>query len=257
MIPMNKIPETILILPLLSALLLAGCGGGSVFAEGGIGGTGISTGTVTGIGSITVNGVKFDTDNAAIYVEGVRVDDQCVVAVDAEDCLRNILGFSEGQVVRVVGDFNADGKSGTADAIYYNDSIEGPVDSASQIDASTQGLVVMGQLVIVDSQTKPDGVNLATFDPDDIVEVSGLRDDQGRIHAGYLKKTGTFPIEDAVEIKGIIDSVDEPALTFTINGLTVDYSSVIPSPSLQPGMQVEVKGTYSGTQINADRKSVV
>jgi len=75
---MNKIPNVILMLPLIGALLFGGCGGGDPFsvAEGGIGGTGISTGTVTGIGSIKVNGVTFNTDNAAIYVEGVRVDDQ-------------------------------------------------------------------------------------------------------------------------------------------------------------------------------------
>ena len=74
---MNKIPNAIFMLPLVGILLLGGCGGGDPFsvAEGGIGGTGISTGTVTGIGSIKVNGVTFNTDNAAIYVEGIRVDD--------------------------------------------------------------------------------------------------------------------------------------------------------------------------------------
>ena len=175
---MNKIVNTLLIVPLVAALSLAGCGGGSItVAEGGIGGTGISSGTVTDIGSIKVNGVLFETDSAAIYVEGIRVDDPDD-PTDATGLFLSSQGFNVGQVVRVVGDFSADGKTGTADAVYYNDSLEGPVASASQIDATTQRLVVMGQLVIVDSQTKPDGVNLVTFDPNDIVEVSGLRDDQ-------------------------------------------------------------------------------
>mgnify|MGYP001827058915 CR=1 FL=1 len=172
---MNKILNAILILPFFGALALGGCGDSTILAEGGIGGTGISTGTVTGIGSITVNGVKFNTDNAAIYVEGTRVDDQCPETDTAADCL-NRLGFSVGQVVRVVGSFNDDGKNGTAEAVYYNDSIEGPVESANQIDVSTQELVVMGQTVIVDSQTEPVGVNLVTFNPNDRIEVSGLRD---------------------------------------------------------------------------------
>jgi hypothetical protein len=184
---MKKIHDALLILPLLASLLMAGCGGGDSFsvAEGGIGGTGISTGTVTGIGSVTVNGVKFNTDNAAIYIEGVRVDDPNLA--DGDELSLRGFGFNEGQVVRVVGSFNDDGKTGTAEAVYYNDSIEGPVEDVNPIDPSTQELVVMGQTVIVDSQTKPVGVNLVTFNNDDLVEVSGLRDDLGRVHASYVE----------------------------------------------------------------------
>jgi len=130
---MNKIPKAFLMLPLLGALALGGCGESFTVAEGGIGGTGISTGTVTGIGSITVNGVKFNTDNAEIYVEGTRVDDPSLA--DGDELSLRGFGFSEGQVVRVVGSFNADGKTGTADAVYYNDSIEGPVENITPLDA--------------------------------------------------------------------------------------------------------------------------
>ena len=181
---MNRINNVLLILPLLASLLIAGCGGGGAIsvAEGGIGGTGISTGTVTGIGSITVNGVKFNTDNAAIYIEGTRVDDPNLA--DGDELSLRGFGFNEGQVVRVVGSFNDDGKTGTAEEVYFNDSVEGPVESVTQIDAITQELVVMGQTVIVDTQTKPAGVNLDTFIINDLVEVSGLMDEQGRIRAG-------------------------------------------------------------------------
>jgi hypothetical protein len=255
---MNKILNAILILPIVGVLALGGCGDSTIIAEGGIGGTGISTGTVTGIGSITVNGVKFNTDNAAIYVEGVRVDDQCVVAVDAEDCLRNILGFSEGQVVRVVGNFNADGKTGVADAVYYNDSIEGPVEvgSITQIDPTTLQLVVMGQTIILDSNTllfdiTPAPITYGDISEGDLVEVSGLVDELGVVRAGYLLNKGAYNAGDSVEIKGIIDVGSLSLNNFRINGLLVDYSSVSPVPSLQEGMQVEVKGTYNGTHIVA------
>ncbi|MDX1824002.1 MAG: DUF5666 domain-containing protein [Thiohalomonadales bacterium] len=255
---MNKTPKIILILPLLGVLALAGCGESFTVAEGGIGGTGISTGTVTGIGSITVNGVKFNTDNAAIYVEGVRVDDQCPPAATAEDCLRNYLGFNEGQVVRVVGTFSADGRTGTATAVYYNDSIEGPVTSVTQIDATTLQLVVMGQNIIVTSQTylfdtTPAPITLNDINVGELIEVSGLLDDQNRIYAGYLLSKGLYDPSDQVEIKGIIESLSPGLNNFRINGLLVDYSTVSLVPSLQVGMQVEVKGTYNGTKIDASR----
>ena len=256
---MNRIHNTLLIISLFAAFLIAGCGGGGAFsvAEGGIGGTGISTGTVTGIGSITVNGVKFNTDNAAIYIEGVRVDDQCISGGN-ETCLRDVLGFNEGQVVRVVGSFNDDGKTGTADAVYYNDTIEGPVEVGSivQIDASTLRLVVMGQTVVMNNETKlfdttPAPITLNGINEGDLIEVSGLIDEQNRIQAGYVLNKGTYNSGDSVEIKGIIDTGSITQNNFRINGLLIDYSAVIPVPSLQDGMQVEVKGTYNGTHIVA------
>ena len=257
---MNRIHNTIFMLPLVGTLLLGGCGGGDPFsvAEGGIGGTGISTGTVTGIGSIKVNGVTFNTDNAAIYVEGTRVDDQCPPAATAEECLRDYLGFNEGQVVRVVGSFNADGRTGTADAVYYNDSIEGPVEvgSITQIDSTTLQLVVMGQTVILNSNTylfdtTPAPITFGDISEGDLIEVSGLVDEQNRIQAGYVLNKGAFNPANTVEIKGIIETISSGQNNFRINGLLVDYSNVSPVPSLQVGMQVEVKGTYNGTHIVA------
>ena len=52
------------LLLMLASLGLSTCGGaGSDFAGGGTGGTGISSGSITGFGSVVVNGVHFRTDN--------------------------------------------------------------------------------------------------------------------------------------------------------------------------------------------------
>ncbi len=255
---MNMIPKIIFMLLLISSLLLNGCGGGSVFAEGGMGGTGISTGTVTDIGSIKVNGVTFDTNKAAIYIEGNRVDDPVLPDGDRDSLLS--YGFSEGQVVRVVGDFNEDGRTGTADAVYYNDTVEGPVESVTPIDASTQAdasvlqLVVMGQAVIVDSQTSIEGTALTNIGNagHDEVEVSGLRDSNGQIRAGYVRNTlASDPDGSSLdEIKGVIDSINASLTQFTINSLVVDYSN-LPAFTPQLNWQVEVKGDYVGGQLMA------
>jgi hypothetical protein len=258
---MNKFNSVLFSLTLIVALFLNGCVDSMTVAEGGIGGTGISTGTVTGIGSITVNGVKFETDNAAIYVEGNRVDDQCPQSVTAEQCLRDYLGFNEGQFVRVVGTFNADGRTGTAEAVYYNDSIVGPITGITPIDATTLQMEVMGQTVIVNNQTYMFDINLGSIAPSDInindvgdlVEVSGLPDEQGNIHAGYLIIKGTYNAGDSVGIKGIIDAGSLGSNSFRINGLLVDFSSVLLSFTLQEEMQVDIEGTYDGTRIYASK----
>ena len=62
---------------LIIGMALASCGGGGgQVAEGGIGGTGISTGTVTGFGSVYVNGVKYDIylPHGGIKNSGIGVD---------------------------------------------------------------------------------------------------------------------------------------------------------------------------------------
>ena len=89
----------------LMAVLLVGmaaCGGGTQLAGGGIGGTGISQGSITAFGSVWVNGVEFDTTNAAISRDGSTV---------AQDDLHI------GMVVTIDGSINSDGVSGTGTSV--------------------------------------------------------------------------------------------------------------------------------------------
>ena len=71
-------------------------------AGGGVGGTGISVGTITGFGSVFVNGVEFDTSGASITVDGTPASE-------------SDLGI--GMVVAVEGAFNENGLTGKADRI--------------------------------------------------------------------------------------------------------------------------------------------
>ena len=52
-------------------LLLSACVDTTLVAEGGMTGTGISAGRITGFGSIYVNGVYYNVDKAAFYRNGV------------------------------------------------------------------------------------------------------------------------------------------------------------------------------------------
>src|SRR3569833_2369295 len=81
-----RVKLSTLVLVLLAGL--AACtGDGTQTAGGGIGGTGVSQGPITGFGSIFVNGVEFDTSSATILRGGATVAQNdlrigMVVAVD-------------------------------------------------------------------------------------------------------------------------------------------------------------------------------
>ena len=83
---------------LLPAFLSLSCGvGGTDFAGGGTGGTGISTGAVSGYGSVVVNGVHFHTDNNV--APGFRTK-KLVNGADKSDRMDKDV-FSVGMVVTV------------------------------------------------------------------------------------------------------------------------------------------------------------
>ncbi len=102
------------------ALTLVACGGSDTDVAG-IGGSGyISSGSITGFGSVYVNGVKFETDSATFDVDGTSgtQDDLAI-----------------GMVVKVNGSINADGVTGTASSISFDDELQGPVSGPIIYDA--------------------------------------------------------------------------------------------------------------------------
>ncbi|MBW2389839.1 MAG: hypothetical protein JRG89_15610, partial [Deltaproteobacteria bacterium] len=124
-----------------SALFLA-CGqtfGGSSgpSADGGIGGSGISTGPITAFGSIFVNDIEWFIDDSEI-----ELDDQ----VGSEGDLRL------GMVVRVEGDINRENGTGEAVRVFFNDELEGPIESIGDIglDGSIKELEVLDQKVWIE-----------------------------------------------------------------------------------------------------------
>lgn len=225
------------LLTLLLALLLISCsGGGASSNSGGIGGSGMtSQGSVSGFGSIIVNGTEFDTTNARIIVEGVEIGIGDIVAEDNLDI---------GKVVTVYG---TDSNNPVADRVTYNSNVEGPVESINidPINPDKKDLVVLGQTVFINVVTEFEGTDFNAIAVNDVVEVSGFVDDTGAIWATFLEDTGDdfspgTPFD--VEVEGIVQNLT--ATTFDINGLIVDYTIVIDlPPGFGEGMPVEVEGT--------------
>ena len=237
------------ILALIYCLLLTscnGCGGGggdSMWAGGGIDGSGIiSSGMVTALGSIFVNGTRFDTSEAEIIVNGEQgFGDDFVLA-----------NLDVGRVVTVEGNIGRDGLTIRADRVVYSDNVAGPVTSIGIPDPVTNDLEieVMGQIVVVNFVTrfKPDTYDYYSIALNDMVNVSGYLDDTSAIRATFVENTGVFSSGIAVEVKGHVSNLQDsgPQYTFEINNLTVNYTSIagnLPSGIPAENQFVEVEGT--------------
>ncbi|MCW8955383.1 MAG: DUF5666 domain-containing protein [Gammaproteobacteria bacterium] len=229
-----------LILPLLLTSIMVACGGSGGLA--GIGGSGYtSTGTVTGFGSVFVNGVEFETLSTSF---------------DIEDNSGSQADLRIGMVVQVDGSINPDGITGTASRIRYGDQLEGPVavmEGASGFvlngDVTTKSFRVMGTNAMVDSvDTVFEGTDFS-FDSialTNAVEISGYYDQNDILHATYIKRTAvTFDPTSTVEIEGVISNLE--GSSFNIRNVNINASAAnlsdLPN-GLQNGLYVEVKGKY-------------
>ena len=216
-------------------MMACGGGGGGGGVSGGIGGSGftaVSVGSVSATGSITVNGVRYQTTGAAVN----RDDGASFSEAD----------LKVGLVVEVNGQVNADGVNGTATTVTVLTAVQGPVD---QIDPTTNSLTVLGQPVAIDDQTLFDDSiqpnDLSGLGLNDIVEVSGTVDPNGTIRAMRIEiKSAT---ETLKKVRGFVDSVSVPAQTFTINGLTIDFSAAVENDFGANGPPVSVFVSVLGT----------
>lgn len=211
---------------------LAACGGGTQMAGGGIGGTGISQGSITAFGSVWVNGVEFDTTNAAISRDGIPVTQD---------------NLAVGMVVTVDGSINSDRVGGIATSVSYAKQMQGPIEQKP----NNNSLIVLGQTVIVDDLTKIVLANgtagtINDLNPGDTIEVSGFLSASG-IRASYLEIKAAG---DQVELTGVVSAVNGSIVTIGTQQIDV---SAVPSYSAAVGDFVEVKApaTMSGTVLQA------
>ncbi len=228
------------LIAICSVLLLISCGGGGPSTGGGIGGTGIiSSGTVSAHGSIFVNGLEFDTSDAVIIVNGENVGTGDQIVLDYLDI---------GKVVLVEGTGDMDDNSAVANRVTYTDNVAGPVEIIADINATTKNIVVLGQSVILNVLTKFKDTTFENIAQDDLVAVSGLVDDEAKIRATFIEKTGVFdPVNNnMVGVTGFVANLDVDLETFQINDLIVDYSGIDPDDlptDFTDGSWVEVEGT--------------
>ena len=242
------------------ALNLAACSSETEVAGIGIGGSGktpvaseiTSTGTITGFGSIIVNDVRFETSSSTFDVD------------DNPDSTEDDLAI--GMRVTVAGTLNADGVTGNATSVTYDEELSGPVSSVDDKDADNKTITVLGiQAALNRTTTRFDTVKSGpkAFDfnyisqansVDDVVELSGYVDSNGVLVATRIElEDKKFKIDvSKLELMGIITSVNGNDFTLSllgISGVTVDvitsnktkYADI--PDGISEGILVEVEGT--------------
>lgn len=224
------------VLACLAALFILGCGGsGDYHASGGIGGTGATIGTITGHGSIIVNGIRFDTSSAFIEIE----DNAPILPPIGREVV--VQGLVTGRA------------SGAAHQIRAFFRVRGPLQALEALDDRQTRLTVMGQTVFVHPQTVLAGIDLDRLALDMVLEVSGPVDEStGAIHAGYILYVEN-PVENPdlpMAVKGRVRESDPGQ--HTINDLAVDFRNIQEIPQNWIGRLVAVRGDLYGGILVAD-----
>ena len=212
------------------SLLLSACGGGSETS------TSTSTGTSTSALASSVqlaNGTV--TGFGSVYVDGVRLEDATAsVTRENWDGSFSNMALKLGQRVRVAHD-----GLGMASSVNVDAAVIG---SVSAVDTINNTLTVAGQLVKINTDSTSalpvtvfGGTNaagttctaLGNVAANDLVQVYGS--------AVYNSSTKVYELQatrieaqiagTAPSVMGTVASIDTTAKTFKINGLLVDYSA--------------------------------
>ena len=204
------------------AALLAGCGGGSSDTAATTTGStttpsveasGYTQGTVSGFGSVVVNGVRFDDSSASV------TDDSGTKTAASAGTLK--LGMCVEVDHSAVDSSTASAK---AAAFRYGSLVLGPV---AAVDSTASTITVLGQVVDVGSSTVFDdalAAGLPAVTVGALVEVHGLVNAAtGHITATRIESEASAT---AYKLRGTVAALDSTAKTFSIGGAVVSYASL-------------------------------
>jgi hypothetical protein len=208
---------------------IAGCGGG--VGTGGTGSFGATTytyGEITGFGSIIVNGVRFDDDDAQVVDDlgGSRSRDELrlgmTVGIDSSD-------------VTTAGT----GREARAAVVRLGTVLEAPIAS---IDTAGNRFVALGQTVRVQASTVFDDSlpgDLAALSPGTMVEVHGFLDAAtSSIVATRIEGSSRI---DRFKARGRVAALDAAARRLRIGDADFDYGAAVDTPAaLAVGQPVTV-----------------
>ncbi|WP_432727004.1 DUF5666 domain-containing protein [Variovorax sp. W6] len=192
----------------------------------GSGGTGVSAdaagiGAADGLGSVILNGLRYNTDSATFSLE---------------DTTELQIGMS----ARIAGKVDANFTSGTAAQVVSAAELRGAI---SNIDLSNGSFTVMGSRVTTDTATVwGDSNGAADLRDGAVIQVWGLPAAPGTLRATRVQIT---PGSVEPLVTGTVQSLDLVGRHFTLGLLTVDFGPGLDTASLAEGAIVRVRGTVA------------
>jgi cytoskeletal protein CcmA (bactofilin family) len=240
----NRNPFYYHVISLACAVAIAGCGGGGggndvsgsgagSTSTGGVpAGSGstttastvnaVTTGPISGFGSIIINGTRYDDSTAKITLD--------------DDSVSRSADLRLGMMVQVESERSADDSSVRATSIAARSYLQGPITS---IATGVNRLTVLGVTVTVTPSTVFDNVaNLSALAVNDKVEIHGIPDAAVGLIATRIEKSGN----SEARLIGTVQNAS--ATTFTLGGITVQYeaNNLIGLSNVTNGTVVRVKG---------------
>ena len=189
---------------------ITGCGGGGIDISGlSSGGTGsFTTGTITGLGSIIVNGIRYDNSAATVISDDDSITDGGVLQI--------------GMVVVIEGSSISPATTPTelpyaiAERITYGSEWLGPVSNIVRTNVSNT-FEVLGNTVDVLASTVFNGSanQMSELTTGHFAEIYGYVDEaSGHIQASRIDVTNTLPT--AYKLSGSINQININAMTATL-----------------------------------------
>lgn len=222
--------------PKLNVLLLAVIGGLTACGGGGGGSSALSSATTTaafagpiaGIGSIVVNGVRFET-------VGVTVEDSDDIY--GTTAFNNSLSL--GMTVALAGDVDEAALTGTPSKIRVIGGVRGKVSATTGTTITT----LNGQSVNVDSNTVYAGLrtNLASLAVNDYVEIYGVPQANGDFLATRVVSSAALTANNKLAIRGTVDSIPS-ANSYVIKTSSTTTVTVACDPTATPACLVRPSG---------------
>ena len=236
-----RIRQAALLAALAATAMVTACGGGGSADAGATGASSITPtaftqGTITGFGSIIVNGVRFDDSAASVS--------------DDAGNLSTAQALRLGMRVEVDhADVDAGASTARAAAVRYGSLVLGPVAS---VDATGNSLTVLGQVVDVTPGTvfsETLSAGLPALAVGAVIEVHGLAD----AATGHVSATRVEAASSATryKLRGTVAGLNTSAKTFNIGAAAISYatlaSTAVPG-SLADGvaLRVELASVQSG-----------
>lgn len=206
--------------------LLASCGGGGLadLAGGvGSGGSGLAEGTVTGFGSVIVDGVRFDDSQANVTEEGPGGVREATLKI--------------GQRVRIRSSAN-----NVAESIEVITELVGPIDQIVADGAQAQRLTVLGQQVRVQLEANANGAAATWTDFGDLPCAPGCAFAANQ----WIQAHGTWVLDGASNTYMLLASrveVINPQAKVLVSGVVSKLDGSVVRLNAATGREVDLGST--------------